>query len=116
MKPNRQQRNAQPHGQHVEPAGVHPTPVRFEFKHPTAASVCVAGSFNDWKPEAKTLHSSHAGLWWKETVLKPGTYEYCFVVDGQWIPDPQAKESVPNPFGGRNSVLKVEGAAPANGK
>jgi hypothetical protein len=28
-------------------------------------------------------------------------------VDGQWLPDPNAKESVENPFGGRNSVLVV---------
>ena len=37
----------------------------------------------------------------------PGTYEYRLVVDGQWTTDPMAKETVPNPFGGRNSVLKV---------
>ena len=47
------------------------------------------------------------GNWWKETALAPGTYEYCLVVDGQWMPDPLARETVPNPFGGRNSVLKV---------
>jgi hypothetical protein len=41
--------------------------------------------------------------------LAPGTYEYCLVVDGQWMPDPLARETVPNPFGGRNSVLKVAG-------
>jgi hypothetical protein len=29
------------------------------------------------------------------------------VVDGQWMPDPLARETVTNPFGGRNSVLKV---------
>jgi 1,4-alpha-glucan branching enzyme len=82
-------------------------PVRFEFTHPTAKTVCVAGTFNHWQPEAKTLHSSAAGNWWKETNLAPGTYEYCFVVDGQWIPDPQAKETVANPFGGKNSILTV---------
>jgi 1,4-alpha-glucan branching enzyme len=81
--------------------------VRFEFTHPTASAVCLAGTFNHWQPEAKTLHSSGAGHWWKETALAPGTYEYCFVVDGQWMPDPSARETVPNPFGGRNSVLKV---------
>ena len=43
----------------------------------------------------------------KETVLPPGTYEYRLVVDGQWMPDPLAKETVPNPFGGRNSILRV---------
>jgi len=90
---------------------VHPLSVRFEFTNPNAASVSVAGSFNDWKPETKTLHSSGKGLWWKETVLNPGTYEYCFVVDGQWIPDPKAVETVANPFGGRNSVLRVEAPA-----
>lgn len=82
-------------------------PVRFEFRHPTATTVCVAGTFNNWQPEAKTLHSSGVGDWWKETSLAPGTYEYCLVVDGHWIPDPLARETVANPFGGRNSVLTV---------
>lgn len=82
-------------------------PVRFEFTHPTAATVCVAGTFNNWHAEAKTMHSLGGGRWLKETVLPPGTYEYCLVVDGQWIPDPLAKETVANPYGGRNSLLTV---------
>jgi 1,4-alpha-glucan branching enzyme len=82
-------------------------PVRFEFTHPTASAVCIAGTFNHWHATAKTMHSSGNGHWLKETVLAPGTYEYCLVVDGQWMPDPLARETVPNPFGGRNSVLKV---------
>jgi Glycogen recognition site of AMP-activated protein kinase len=44
----------------------------------------------------------------KYAFLEPGTYEYCFVVDGKWIPDPLAKEMVPNPFGSRNSVITVQ--------
>ena len=81
--------------------------VRFEFTHPTAKSVFVAGTFNQWQPETKTLHSTGEGHWLKETALTPGTYEYCLIVDGQWMPDPLALETVPNPFGGRNSILKV---------
>ena len=53
------------------------------------------------------MHPSGNGHWLKETTLAPGSYEYCLVVDGQWMPDPLAKTSVPNPFGGRNSVLEV---------
>jgi len=106
MKHNHNHDNAPAPGQLV--------PVRFEFTHPTAKMVCVAGSFNHWQPEAKTLHSSKGGNWWKETNLTPGTYEYCFVVDGQWIPDPKAKETVGNPFGGRNSVLTVSPKPEAN--
>lgn len=85
-------------------------PVHFEFTHPTALSVSVAGCFNQWKPEAKSLHPASGGRWVKETVLPPGTYEYCLVVDGEWMSDPAAKDYVPNPFGGRNSVLKVPSA------
>jgi 1,4-alpha-glucan branching enzyme len=88
-------------------AGSQLVPVRFEFTHPTATTVCVAGTFNHWQPEAKTLHPAGGGHWLKETALTPGTYEYCLVVDGQWMPDPLARETVPNPFGGRNSVLNV---------
>jgi 1,4-alpha-glucan branching enzyme len=86
-------------------------PVRFEYTHPTAKTVCVAGSFNHWQPEAKTLHSSGVGNWWKETAIPPGTYEYCLVVDGQWMADPRAQKSVPNPFGGNNSILIVADSA-----
>src|ERR1035441_1426655 len=91
----------------VRNAGPELVPVRFEFTHPTATTVCVAGTFNDWNAEAKPMHPVGDGRWLKETALLPGTYEYCLVVDGQWMPDPLAKETVPNPFGGRNSVLKV---------
>ena len=94
--------------------GPQPVPVHFEFTHPTAVSVCVAGCFNRWRPEATALHLSGGGRWLTEAALMPGTYEYCLVVDRQWMPDPSARESVPNPFGGRNSVLKVARSAGAS--
>lgn len=82
-------------------------PVRFEFNHPTALTVAIAGSFNQWQPDTKPLRNSGTGRWWEEIALAPGTYEYCLVVDGKWMPDPRAQETVPNPFGGKNSVIKV---------
>jgi 1,4-alpha-glucan branching enzyme len=88
-------------------AGPQLVPVRFEFTHPTAVTVSIAGTFNDWQPEAKPMHPIGNGRWLKETVLPPGNHEYCLVVDGQWMPDPLARESVPNPFGGMNSLLTV---------
>ena len=88
-------------------AGLQSQPVRFELTHPSATTVSVAGTFNDWHPTTKSMHPVGKGHWLKETALAPGTYEYCFIVDGRWMPDPMARETVPNPFGGRNSVLKV---------
>ena len=85
--------------------------VHFEFTHPTARTVCIAGTFNDWQPEAAPMLPWGHGRWMSELSLPPGTYEYCFVVDGQWLPDPLAREAVPNRSGGMNSVLKVEPCA-----
>jgi 1,4-alpha-glucan branching enzyme len=61
-------------------AGPRLVPVRFEFTHPTAIAVSVAGTFNGWQPTTKSMHPSGDGYWQKETALAPGTYEYCLVV------------------------------------
>ena len=83
--------------------------VSFELVKPGAKQVCVAGSFNDWKPETTPLVPKDNGRWVGDLAIKPGRYEYLFVVDGQWVPDPNAKETVKNPFGGLNSILGVSG-------
>jgi len=107
MKHNKHHDNAKSEGPRLEP-------VRFEFTNPTAGTVCVAGTFNDWHPEAKPMHPLGSGRWHKETELPPGTYEYCLVVDGKWMPDPRAQETVANPFGGRNSILRVSSSPEAS--
>jgi 1,4-alpha-glucan branching enzyme len=81
--------------------------VHFEFDYRAAESVFIAGTFNDWRPNATPMIALGQGRWAKDLALAPGDYEYCLVVDGQWKPDPLAAESVPNPFGGVNSVRKV---------
>ena len=66
--------------------------------------VCLAGDFNNWKPEPM----AKCGNEFKATVkMQPGLYQYKFIVDGQWIEDPCAKESVQNEYGTLNSVLQV---------
>ena len=91
----------------VKLAPAKPTPVktRLEFIRPDAKSVFVAGSFNDWNPAQTPLSRTRDGKWVGELTGISGRHEYLFVVDGQWLPDPKAPESVQNPYGGRNSVL-----------
>lgn len=81
--------------------------ISLELIKPGAKNVSVAGSFNGWKPETTPLMERGHGRWVGDVTIKPGRHEYLFVVDGQWLPDPNAKESVQNPFGGKNSVLIV---------
>lgn len=88
-----------------------PKRIHFEFISPTADSVAIAGTFNEWKPNATPMIALGEGRWAKDLALPPGDYEYRLVVDGQWTPDPQAAETVPNPFGGVNSVRKVGNGA-----
>jgi 1,4-alpha-glucan branching enzyme len=85
-------------------AAAKPNRVSLELVKPEAKSVSVAGSFNGWQPESM---KGANGRWFGDLAVKPGRHEYLFVVDGQWIPDPKAKETVGNPFGGKNSVLIV---------
>jgi 1,4-alpha-glucan branching enzyme len=96
--------NRNHHAENDEPQSL---PVRFEFTDPDAGSVYIAGTFNNWQPDAKPMHPVGNSRWVKETVLPVGTYEYCLVVDGKFRPDPLVKETVPNPFGGQASILKV---------
>lgn len=82
--------------------------VRLETVQPDAIDVCVAGSFNDWQPQATPLIPLGDGKWAKELTLPDGRYEYRFVVDGVWMSDPKAQENAPNPFGSMNSVLTIK--------
>ncbi len=92
----------------IEPAPeLRKNQVLVELVHPSAQQVSVAGSFNAWQPEATPLKPVAPGRWSGNLELPPGRHEYLFVVDGQWLPDPNAPEAVQNPFGGRNSVLIV---------
>ncbi len=73
--------------------------VSFEFTSASARQVCLAGSFNDWRPDASPMLAMGDGRWVKCLTLPPGRYEYRFVVDGQWVDDPKAVEFVANLHG-----------------
>jgi 1,4-alpha-glucan branching enzyme len=74
---------------------------------PGAKSVAVTGSFCGWSPEGHPLCHDTDGIWKATLTLRPGRYEYRFLVDGQWWDDPTCDERVPNPFGSQNCVFEV---------
>jgi len=82
-------------------------PVLFEYHDAGAHKVCIAGSFNEWRPDGLEMVNLSDGKWVKNLLLPPGAYEYRLIVDGQWICDPKAHSTVPNPFGDLNSVVQV---------
>ena len=80
--------------------------VFFKVEAPEAREVILCGSFNDWDAHSRHLKRGKKGIWTTSMALEPGTYEYRFMVDGQWQNDPDA-EVAPNPYGSQNSVRIV---------
>lgn len=70
-----------------------------------AKKVHLVGDFNQWK--AAAMSKQKDGSFATVVKLKPGTYEYKFVVDGQWRVDPDNGAWALNPFGTLNSVATV---------
>ncbi len=72
-----------------------------------AKQVLVSGNFNGWSESGYTLERDESG-WYMDVFLKPGKYIYKFVVDGNWILDPDNPHWEENEHGTGNSVLWVE--------
>jgi len=82
----------------------------FSYADATATTVEVAGEFSNWK--TVPLAKDAAGNWTKTLHLKPGTYAYKLVINGEWKFDPKnpARKTV-NDI--ENSAITVGGNAPA---
>ena len=80
--------------------------VRFSVLSSLAREIYVAGDFNNWNRRGTRLRREHGNVWSAEVMLRPGVYEYLFLVDGHWETDPGAR-TVRKAFGTRNSVLHV---------
>lgn len=81
---------------------------RFSYFDPGAHQVSVAGDFNNWAQDSCLLKRKDSGEWNVSLNLKPGIYDYRFIVDGEWREDPQSLERVPNPFGTLNNRIVVK--------
>jgi chromosome partitioning protein len=78
------------------------------FRDAAASDVRIAGDFNGWVPDkgVRSLIESDGPVrvWTKILQLPPGTYQYRYVVDGEWREDP---EGIRSSVGEPNSILVV---------
>jgi 1,4-alpha-glucan branching enzyme len=81
--------------------------VSFVADFPGAAQVLLVGEFNNWDPAKHPMKIGDDGIWRKSLFLYPGTYEYKFVVDGEWRNDPENPLICANSFGTRNNFILV---------
>lgn len=69
-----------------------------------AKKVYVTGSFNNWNRRQLSMTKTANG-WILPIYLKEGTYSYKFIVDGEWLTDPDNPVVRPDGAGNFNSVL-----------
>jgi len=72
-----------------------------------AKKVSLVGEFNNWNPDADPMQRDKNGTWTKTKRLSPGNLEYKFLVDNEWIQDPQNMRVCSNCFGTQNNIVKV---------
>jgi 1,4-alpha-glucan branching enzyme len=70
-----------------------------------ARNVVVVGSFSDWKPVR--MRKQKDGSFVANVEVAPGSYEYKFIIDGNWLVDPDNSAWALNPYGTLNSVMVV---------
>ncbi len=71
-----------------------------------AKEVILSGSFNYWNEHLYKMEKTKNG-WELNLQLKPNDYQYRFIVDGNWIEDPDNSNRIPNEFGEYNSVIDI---------
>ena len=81
--------------------------VTFALVEHQAHHVLLGGTFNNWSTETTPMERLGDGRWQTRWALAPGRHEYKFLVDGQWLPDPNAQEQSSNDYGTINSILEV---------
>ncbi len=88
--------------------------IEFQCQVAAAQEVFLAGTFNNWQPNATPLKRGDDGVWSIKLKLTPGHYEYKFVVDGEWYCLPVDERSqdcpncVPNEMGTLNQTIEVK--------
>ena len=81
--------------------------VIFVLRGYTAAKkVYLSGSFNNWRPRDIALQKMADG-WELPLYLTQGTHTYRFIVDGNWMADPNNSNRLPNEYNEYNSVIRL---------
>ena len=79
----------------------------FQLIEPAAEDVLLVGDFTNWEENPILLKRERDGIWKAVVPLRPGNYEYRFIVDGNWRDDTKCVQRRANAFGTANCVREV---------
>lgn len=82
--------------------------VLFSFYDPKAKQVYLTGDFNNWSPSNDFMYDSDGnGLWQRMIPLRNGKHRYKYVIDGEYIVDPNNPQTESDEIGTPYSLLEV---------
>jgi len=84
-----------------------PKKIEFLLYAPGVRQVFLLGDFNQWDGKKCPMEKGKIGQWEKALPLPPGTYEYKYMVDGQWQENPANYQNRLNSFGTYNNFLTL---------
>jgi predicted esterase len=80
----------------------------FSYYSPGAKEIFLVGDFNGWKRKETPLVKGRDDVWRAVLELKPNrSYDYKYIVDGNWVNDPNNRDLNPDVAGGANSVIFI---------
>ncbi len=86
--------------------------VTFRYKNDSATKVQLAGDMTEWaqNPIDMTKDTNGVFTYTIENALEAGSYKYKFIVDGNWIRDPNNESFTDD--NDKNSIFTIEGDDP----
>ena len=78
--------------------------ITFTLNNPDAEEVILIGDFNNWNNKKHQMKKYEGEVWKKMVMIPPGRCEYKFLVDGQWMLDPNNDQKCSNCFGSYNNI------------
>lgn len=80
----------------------------FSYYSPLAKEIFLAGDFNGWQAKKTPLMRGRDDVWRVVLALRPNRYyDYKYIVDGNWVNDPNNSDLNPDVAGGANSVIFI---------
>jgi 1,4-alpha-glucan branching enzyme len=81
--------------------------ITFSIEAAHAKEVYLVGEFNGWDSVRHPMASDANGHWSRSLMLPAGKFEYKFLVDDEWVTDPNNERTCPNCFGTQNNIVNV---------
>ncbi len=81
--------------------------IKFTIKENPNSAVYLAGTFNQWNSDKIKLTDNGKGQYSSSVKIPSGRHEYKFIVNDQWMADPNCERWETNEHGSLNSVLEV---------